>query len=77
MAIAKNIVQKMDGDIKVKSVLGQGSEFTVTIHLKYCEKSYKKFEKMSVLIVDDMEVSVLKISVFPLILSFNFLTVSL
>ena len=59
MAIAKNIVQKMDGDIKVKSVLGQGSEFTVTIHLKYCEKSYKKFEKMSVLIVDDMEVSVL------------------
>lgn len=60
MAIAKNIVQKMDGDIKVKSVLGQGSEFIVTMHLKYCKKSYKKFQKMSILVVDDMQIPVLK-----------------
>ncbi len=60
MAIAKNIVQMMSGDIKVKSVLGQGSEFIVTMHLKYREKSCKEFQKMSVLVVDDMEIPVLK-----------------
>lgn len=59
MAIAKSIVQMMNGDIQVKSVLGQGSEFIVTMHLKYCEKSYNKLQKMSVLIVDDMETFVL------------------
>lgn len=60
MAIAKNIIQMMDGDIKVNSVLGQGSEFIVTMHLKYCEKSYQEFQKMSVLVIDDTEYTVLE-----------------
>ena len=58
MTIARSIVQMMGGDITVNSVLGQGSEFIVTMYLKYCEKeewSYAKYRGMSVLIVDDIE----------------------
>ena len=34
MAITKNIVSMMNGDIKVESKLGEGTRFTVTIFLK-------------------------------------------
>jgi len=61
MTIAKNIIQMMDGDIKVNSILGQGSEFTVTMHLKYKEESCEKFQKMSILVVDDEEDAAFKL----------------
>ena len=35
MAIAKNIVSMMNGDIEVESIKGKGSKFTVTIFLKF------------------------------------------
>lgn len=59
MSIAKKLTQMMNGSIRVNSVLGQGSEFIVTIHLKYYEKSYKEYQKMSVLIIDDTKMPVL------------------
>lgn len=36
MTIARKIAQMMNGDIYVKSMPGQGSEFTIMIYLKYC-----------------------------------------
>lgn len=38
MAIARNIVQMMHGDIQVESSIGKGSRFTVNIYLKQNEK---------------------------------------
>ena len=38
MAITHSIVQMMDGDIQVESRLGEGTRFTVTVHLKLQEK---------------------------------------
>ncbi|MBO4780311.1 MAG: response regulator, partial [Selenomonadaceae bacterium] len=60
MAIAKNIVETMNGKISVKSEKGIGSEFTVSVTLKNSPKSLdsvkgKKIDvkDLSVLIVDD------------------------
>ena len=38
MAITHSLVQMMDGDIQVESRLGEGTRFTVTVHLKLQEK---------------------------------------
>ena len=60
MAITKNIVETMNGNISVKSEKGVGSEFTVNVTLRNSPKSFdsvkgKKIEvsDLSVLIVDD------------------------
>ena len=58
MAITKNIVDMMNGTIKVSSEKGKGSEFTVTITLNNPEKQSKKLGMikpgdMNVLIIDD------------------------
>lgn len=39
MPIVKNLVNKMDGTIKVKSELNKGTEFTITIPFKVCEEN--------------------------------------
>ena len=60
MAIVKNLVDMMNGDISVKSKKGEGTEITVTITLLDSEKndSVKKmgevdFKGMTALVVDD------------------------
>ena len=56
MAITKNIVTMMNGDIKVESRLGEGSRFTVTIFLKLQEEeeiSTDELADLPVLVVDD------------------------
>ena len=56
MAIARNIVNMMNGTIKVESQLGKGSKFTVTIFLKLQEKepeSVQELIDLPVLVVDD------------------------
>ena len=56
MAIAKNIVNMMDGDIKVKSKLGEGSTFTVRLHLTIQdikEMNDKSLESLKILVADD------------------------
>ena len=60
MAITKNIVETMNGNISVKSEKGVGSEFTVNVTLRNSPKSFdtikgKKIEvsDLDVLIVDD------------------------
>ena len=58
MAITKNIVNMMNGDITVESKLGEGSKFTVTIYLKLQDEdltSTEELEKLPVLVVDDDE----------------------
>ena len=62
MAIAKNIADIMNGTISVKSEKGVGTEFTVVITLKNCERSgaeevFIDPKEMHVLIVDDEEVT--------------------
>ena len=62
MAIAKNIADIMNGTISVKSEKGVGTEFTVVVTLKNCERSgaeeiFIDPKKMRVLIVDDEEVA--------------------
>ena len=62
MAITKNIVELMNGTISVESEKGAGSEFTVIVTLKNCERtgeatSYIKPKDMRVLVVDDEEVA--------------------
>jgi len=60
MPIARNIVRMMDGDIKVESVLGEGSAFTASMFLKLPETediSYDDFLNLNVLVVDDDEIS--------------------
>ncbi|MBE5901381.1 MAG: response regulator [Lachnospiraceae bacterium] len=39
MAIAKNVVRMMNGDIQVESEVGKGTIFTVSLNLKYAEES--------------------------------------
>ncbi len=39
LAIVKRIVDSMDGNIDVKSVYQEGSEFTVTLPMKVCDKT--------------------------------------
>ena len=58
MAIAKNIVNMMHGDIKVESELGKGSKFTIRIFLKLQDKELDKLDELiglPVLVVDDDE----------------------
>ena len=56
MAIARNIVNMMDGHIQVDSAPGRGSKFTVTIFLKLREaddQQMEELEDLPVLVVDD------------------------
>ncbi len=56
MAITRNIVCMMGGDISVESVYGEGSRFTVTIYLKLQnikDINYENFLDLRVLIADD------------------------
>ena len=62
MAITKNIVELMNGNISVKSEKNVGTEFTVVISLKNCDiqgpcTSYIKPKDMRVLVVDDEEIA--------------------
>ncbi|MBR0227797.1 MAG: amino acid permease [Clostridia bacterium] len=63
MAITKNIVNMMNGDIAVESEKGKGSTFTVTVTLKSSPRSVHQEhghmlpENLRVLIVDDSEVA--------------------
>ncbi|MBQ6385126.1 MAG: response regulator [Lachnospiraceae bacterium] len=63
MAITKNIVEMMNGNIEVESEKGKGTTFTVTVTLMDCEKQTYDDEcqirpgEMSVLIVDDDQVA--------------------
>ena len=63
MAITKNIVNMMNGDIAVESEKGKGSTFTVTVTLKASARSVQQEhghilpENLRVLIVDDSEVA--------------------
>ena len=63
MAITKNIVNMMNGDIAVESEKGKGSTFTVTVTLKASARSVTQEqgavlpENLRVLIVDDSEVA--------------------
>lgn len=59
MAITKNIVNMMNGDIKVKSVQGEGTTFTVTIFLRLQnvdDVSVGELAGLPVLVVDDDEI---------------------
>ena len=56
MAITRNIVRMMGGDISVESVYGEGSKFTVDIYLKLQNKeniNYDNFVDLRVLVADD------------------------
>lgn len=56
MAIAVNIARMMNGDIKVQSILGKGSKFTVMIYLKLndiTQEDMEAFATLPVLVVDD------------------------
>lgn len=58
LTIAVNIARMMNGDIKVESVLGKGSKFTVTVQLKInalTPTDIDNFAALSVLVVDDEE----------------------
>lgn len=59
MAITKNIIQTMNGSIKVKSELNKGTTFTVTILLKLQDEanpvSYEDFIDLPILVADDNE----------------------
>ncbi len=60
MAIAKNIVNMMNGTIKVESAPGSGSKFTITLFLKVqAEPAAERISELSglpVLVVDDDEI---------------------
>lgn len=45
MSIAKNIVNLMNGDIKVESAPGKGSTFTITLFLKILNKAEQKAQE--------------------------------
>ena len=56
MAISRNIVNLMNGTIKVDSTLHKGTKITVTIYLELQEKEKeqdKKLMNLPVLVVDD------------------------
>jgi signal transduction histidine kinase/CheY-like chemotaxis protein len=61
MAITKNIVNMMGGNIRVKSKLNEGTKFTVTLYMKLQdvkEEHYEDFVNLYVLVVDDDYLSV-------------------
>ena len=56
MAITKNLVHLMNGNIYVESSLGEGSKFTVVIHLKIQqgeERDLQQLQDLPVLVVDN------------------------
>ena len=56
MAITRNIVRMMGGDITVESTYGQGSRFTVSMYLKLQnsqEINFDSFRDLRVLVADD------------------------
>ena len=56
MAITRNIVRMMGGDISVESVYGKGSRFTVSLYLKLQNAgniNYESFTDLRILVVDD------------------------
>ncbi len=61
LSICKNLVDLMDGNITVRSIVGVGSEFNVQLKLGITEETKKhairkmqvNFEKIKVLVVDD------------------------
>ncbi|RGY99482.1 response regulator [Clostridium sp. AM58-1XD] len=56
MAISRNIVRMMDGDIKAESTYGKGSTFTISLSLQYRDEENTEFflpERLPVLVVDD------------------------
>ncbi len=58
MAIVRNTIRLMEGDIDVESQLGKGSKFTVTLFLKACDSDDLALGHMHgtrILIVDDDE----------------------
>ncbi len=62
MAITKNIVEMMNGNITVKSEKGKGSEFVVTLTLRNSEKRERHNmlldpKLMRVLVIDDDEIA--------------------
>ena len=60
MSISRNIVRMMGGDIKVESILGVGSRFTVTFYLRLQDTEdiqYDKFVNLDVLVADDDKLS--------------------
>ncbi len=63
MAIAKSIVEMMNGTIHVESEKGKGTEFTVIVTLKNCEQTGALKEntvdhsKIHVLVIDDEEIA--------------------
>lgn len=61
MPITKNIIQMMNGDIKVESKLNEGTKITITFFLKLKNNEeivdYEKFIDLAVLVADDDEVS--------------------
>lgn len=60
MAIVKNVVSLMNGTIEVDSTLGEGTVFTVTVHLKLrdaMQEDLAGLQGLRVLVVDDDEVA--------------------
>lgn len=56
MAITRNIVRMMGGDIAVESVYGEGSKFTVNLYLQLQSTeniNYESFADLRVLVADD------------------------
>ncbi|SFB16425.1 Response regulator receiver domain-containing protein [Acetitomaculum ruminis DSM 5522] len=61
MAITRNIVRMMGGDIKVESKLNKGSKFTITFYLNIKQENkaeYRIFEGKKILVVGDNPVNV-------------------
>lgn len=59
MTITENIVRMMNGTIEVKSKLGEGSQFIVTVGLELCEEDelyHEGLVGLPVLVVDDDQV---------------------
>ncbi len=60
MAIVKSVVSLMNGTVDVSSVLGEGTTFTVTVHLKLRDGRTEDLSELAgvrVLVVDDDEIA--------------------
>jgi len=67
LTIAKNIIEMMDGTIEAESIVGVGSTFTVTLHLKVqansvlptlsTEQVLARLNGQKILLVDDNEIN--------------------